>query len=289
MSRVNTLTDIQTLVLRERLTEEASTQTSLSEFPNTSNLKGSLRELARLRLENGETNLPLRPNLEGNKITDAQDFRNLNDNLNEETRLDILNSIANDEYRSDLLRVILSSFSSDTLISLNNTLREPINTLETYTPFLNIIMYGNIGLNDFNIATANLLNLIIDLQTPVEPPVLNVEQTVANIEERNSTENRTVESVAEESNSRRNSALPQWTWRTIFIRSGTLFAAGTAMYFGSPHLGSLVGFGARILQNLEDSPGTAITSCESRTTWNDVSNSFWRSWGLLARYMGSKD
>ena len=289
MSRVNTLTDIQTLVLRERLTEEASTQTSLSEFPNTSNLKGSLRELARLRLENGETNLPLRPNLEGNKIADAQDFRNLNDNLNEETRLDILNSIANDEYRSDLLRVILSSFSSDTLISLNNTLREPINTLETYTPFLNIIMYGNIGLNDFNIATANLLNLIIDLQTPVEPPVLNVEQTVANIEERNSTENRTVESVAEESNSRRNSALPQWTWRTIFIRSGTLFAAGTAMYFGSPHLGSLVGFGARILQNLEDSPGTAITSCESRTTWNDVSNSFWRSWGLLARYMGSKD
>jgi len=209
MSRVNTLTDIQTLVLRERLTEEACTQTSLSEFPNTSNLKGSLRELARLRLENGETNLPLRPNLEGNKITDAQDFRNLNDNLNEETRLDILNSIANDEYRSDLLRVILSSFSSDTLISLNNTLREPINTLETYTPFLNIIMYGNIGLNDFNIATANLLNLIIDLQTPVEPPVLNVEQTVANIEERNSTENRTVESVAEESNSRRNSALPQ--------------------------------------------------------------------------------
>lgn len=209
MSRVNTLTDIQTLVLRERLTEEASTQTSLSEFPNTSNLKGSLRELARLRLENGETNLPLRPNLEGNKIADAQDFRNLNDNLNEETRLDILNSIANDEYRSDLLRVILSSFSSDTLISLNNTLREPINTLETYTPFLNIIMYGNIGLNDFNIATANLLNLIIDLQTPVEPPVLNVEQTVANIEERNSTENRTVESVAEESNSRRNSALPQ--------------------------------------------------------------------------------
>jgi hypothetical protein len=209
MSRVNTLTDIQTLVLRERLTEEASTQTSLSEFPNTSNLKGSLRELARLRLENGETNLPLRPNLEGNKIADAQDFRNLNDNLNEETRLDILNSIANDEYRSDLLRVILSSLSSDTLISLNNTLREPINTLETYTPFLNIIMYGNIGLNDFNIATANLLNLIIDLQTPVEPPVLNVEQTVANIEERNSTENRTVESVAEESNSRRNSALPQ--------------------------------------------------------------------------------
>lgn len=209
MSRVNTLTDIQTLVLRERLTEEASTQTSLSEFPNTSNLKGSLRELARLRLENGETNLPLRPNLEGNKIADAQDFRNLNDNLNEETRLDILNSIANDEYRSDLLRVNLSSLSSDTLISLNNTLREPINTLETYTPFLNIIMYGNIGLNDFNIATANLLNLIIDLQTPVEPPVLNVEQTVANIEERNSTENRTVESVAEESNSRRNSALPQ--------------------------------------------------------------------------------
>jgi len=46
-------------------------------------------------------------------------------------------------------------------------------------------MYGNVGLNDFNVATANPVNLITDLQASTEPPVLNVDETIANIEERN--------------------------------------------------------------------------------------------------------
>lgn len=123
MSRVTTLADIRTeeisvqsLVLRERPSEDVSVQTSLSGVPNSSNLNESLREIARLRLERGESNLPLRPNL--------------NENLDEEARIDILNSIVNDNYRSDLVQTILSNFSEDTLTRLVNTLQGPVNSLE---------------------------------------------------------------------------------------------------------------------------------------------------------------
>lgn len=123
MSRVTTLADIRTeeisvqsLVLRERPVEDVSVQTSLSDIPNSSNPNESLREIVRQRLERGESNLPLRPNL--------------NENLDEEARIDILNSIVNDNYRSDLVQTILSNFSEDTLTRLVNTLQGPVNSLE---------------------------------------------------------------------------------------------------------------------------------------------------------------
>lgn len=45
-----------------------------------------------------------------------------------------------------------------------------------------------------------------------------------------------------------------------------MLIAGTATYFGGPHLGSLASFGARILQELEHSPSTVINPRESRIT-----------------------
>jgi hypothetical protein len=214
MSRVTTLADIRTeeisvqsLVLRERPSEDVSVQTSLSGVPNSSNLNESLREIARFRLERGESNLPLRPNLDGSNVEDAAEIRNLNENLDEETRLDILNSIVNDNYRDDLVRIILSNFSEDTLTRLLNTLQGPINSLEAYTPFINILMYSNVGINDFNTATANLVNLVTDLQTTTETPVLDVDETIANIEERNLNANQQVNEGAEEANSRRSNIL----------------------------------------------------------------------------------
>jgi hypothetical protein len=214
MSRVTTLADIRTeeisvqsLVLRERPSEDVSVQTSLSGVPNSSNLNESLREIARLRLERGESNLPLRPNLDGNIVEDSAEIRNLNENLDEETRVDILNSIVNDNYRDDLVRIILSNFSEDTLTRLLNTLQGPINSLEAYTPFINILMYSNVGINDFNTATANLVNLVTDLQTTTETPVLDVDETIANIEERNLNANQQVNEGAEEANSRRSNIL----------------------------------------------------------------------------------
>lgn len=241
MSRVTTLADIRTeeisvqsLVLRERPSEDVSVQTSLSGVPNSSNLNESLREIARLRLERGESNLPLRPNLDGNNVEDAAEIRNLNENLDEETRMDILNSIVNDNYRDDLVRIILSNFSEDTLTRLLNTLQGPINSLEAYTPFINILMYSNVGINDFNTATANLVNLVTDLQTTTETPVLDVDETIANIEERNSNTNQQVNEGAEEANSRRSNILASVNWRTLLIRSGMILVSGTAMYFGGP-------------------------------------------------------
>lgn len=241
MSRVTTLADIRTeeisvqsLVLRERPSEDVSVQTSLSGVPNSSNLNESLREIARLRLERGESNLPLRPNLDGNNVEDAAEIRNLNENLDEETRMDILNSIVNDNYHDDLVRIILSNFSEDTLTRLLNTLQGPINSLEAYTPFINILMYSNVGINDFNTATANLVNLVTDLQTTTETPVLDVDETIANIEERNSNTNQQVNEGAEEANSRRSNILASVNWRTLLIRSGMILVSGTAMYFGGP-------------------------------------------------------
>jgi hypothetical protein len=214
MSRVTTLADIRTeeisvqsLVLRERPSEDVSVQTSLSGVPNSSNLNESLREIARFRLERGESNLPLRPNLDGSNVEDAAEIRNLNENLDEETRVDILNSIVNGNYRDDLVRIILSNFSEDTLTRLLNTLQGPINSLEAYTPFINILMYSNVGINDFNTATANLVNLVTDLQTTTETPVLDVDETIANIEERNLNANQQVNEGAEEANSRRSNIL----------------------------------------------------------------------------------
>jgi hypothetical protein len=273
MSRVTTLADIRTeeisvqsLVLRERPSEDVSVQTSLSGVPNSSNLNESLREIARLRLERGESNLPLRPNLDGNIVEDSAEIRNLNENLDEETRVDILNSIVNGNYRDDLVRIILSNFSEDTLTRLLNTLQGPINSLEAYTPFINILMYSNVGINDFNTVTANLVNLVPDLQTTTETPVLDVDETIANIEERNLNTNQQVNEGAEEANSRRSNILVSVNWRTLLIRSGMILVSGTAMYLGGPQLGSLANLGARILQDSEYSSSTAVNSRDNRTT-----------------------
>jgi len=73
------------------------------------------------------------------------------------------------------------------------------------------------------------------------------------------------------------------------MRSSMVLVAGTATYLGGPQLGSLASLGARILQDSEYSSSTAVSSRETRTTWNDVSSSFWGSWGLFARYMGRRD
>lgn len=273
MSRVTTLTDIrneevsvQTLVLRDRLLEDVSVQTSLPIIPTTSNLNESLRDVARQRLERGESNLPLRSNLNGKPIEASADFRNLNEILDEDTRLDVLNSVANDNYRSDLVQLILSNIPEDTIDRLVNTLKGPLNNLETYTPSINMLMYGKVGLNDFNVATTNLVNLITDLRTPPETPVLNVDETVANIEERNQSTNHNAREGVEKSNSIRNNILSSLNWRTLLTRRGILLAARTATYFGGPQLGSLASFGARMLQDLEYPSNTVPNPRESRIT-----------------------
>lgn len=176
-------------------------------MPINSNLNESLREIARTRLERGESNLPLRPNLDGRPISDSEDFRNLNEILDEETRLDILNSIANDNYRGDLIRVILANLSDETLTRLNNTIQSPVSDLETYTPLLNILMYGNVGLNDFNVAITNLANLITDMQAPMEPQHLDVSATIENIEARTEATNQDINRDAQEADVRRSNIL----------------------------------------------------------------------------------
>jgi hypothetical protein len=79
--------------------------------------------------------------------------------------------------------------------------------LEAYTPFLNILMYSNVGLNGFKIATSTLANLITDMQAPTESSILYIEDTVVDVDERNLTTNQNVIDGAEEFNSIRNNIL----------------------------------------------------------------------------------
>ena len=234
--------------------------------------------------------MPLRPNLYENPVADSAEFRNLNDVLDEEIRIDILRSIINDTYWGDLIQTTLSNISTETLTSLRNILQGPFNDLEAYTPFLNILMYSNVGLNGFKIATSTLANLITDMQAPTESSILYVEDTVVDVDERNLTTNQNVIDGAEEFNSIRNNILSPLNWRTILFRGVMLFAAGTATHLGSPHIGSFAGIGIRMLQDLENSSGTGINIRQPGTNiiWNNVSRSFGWSWSLFAMYLGRR-
>ncbi len=177
MTNIHTLADIQTqeenslqsITLRNNPVENISTQTSVTNVPIHSNLNETLREIARRRLETGDNNLPLRPNVNGIEVIDSDEFRNMNSNLDVETRRNILQNIVDDRYENDILRTIVSNISIETRASLRSTLTGPMINPDVYTPFLNILIYGNIGINDFNIAIANLSNLLVEMEVQPEP------------------------------------------------------------------------------------------------------------------------
>ncbi len=94
MTNIHTLADIQTtqeensvqsITLKNNPAENVSTQTSITDVPIQSNLNETLREVARRRLETGDNNLPLRPNINGIEVMDSDEFRNMNSNLDVET------------------------------------------------------------------------------------------------------------------------------------------------------------------------------------------------------------
>ncbi len=301
MTNIHTLTDIQTqeensvqsITLRNNPAENVSTQTSITDVPNHSNLNETLREVARRRLETGNDNLPLRPSVNGVEVMDSDEFRHMNSNLDVETRRNILQNIVDDRYENDMMRTIVSNLSPETTASLRNALTGPMINPEVYTPFLNILIYGNIEINDFNVAIANLSNLLVEMEVHPEP-VSNVEETISDIEERTNAVNEENRNRAETAESRRNNILTSFNWRTIMTRGATLAVMGIATYMGSPQLGSLANIGVRMLENYRDvasgsDTNLRITEGAGNISWRDVSEQFWNSWALFARYMSRKD
>lgn len=185
----------------------------VDDIPVLSNLNESLREVARRSLESEEYNLPLRPSVNGNTIEDSHEIRGLNSNLSEETRQGILQSVVGDRYSEGLMRAIITNMSPETITSLRSVLVGPLNNLETYTPFLNILMYGNVGINDFNTAIVNIYNLIVELDICTEQ-VLDVEETIEKMKK------QILEDLI---------CLALLNWRTLLTRGSAFLTAGFAI------------------------------------------------------------
>lgn len=299
MSNIRTIADIQqeeysvqSIALRE-MAGDISTQTTI--LVPRSVLNDDLRAIARERLNNGELRLPIRTNANGTPVGDAEDIRNLNENLDGETIRSILEMIAEDRFNSDVFRNIISNISVETLNRTRDILSRPTYDLQDLAPILNIIIYANVGFYDFNASTLHLSTLLSELNLSRDLYENNLEEVGNIIDENTNDANNNSEERNEEYNRERSNVLNSLNWRTVLRRGGTLLFMGVATYLGTPYIGPLGNLGMRILENSPNlssylSNGTDITPRiqTSRITWTDVSGSFWNSWSLLARYMGRR-
>ena len=299
MSNIRTIADIQqeeysvqSIALRE-MAGDISTQTPI--LVPRSVLNDDLRAIARERLNNGELRLPIRTNANGTPVGDAEDIRNLNENLDGETIRSILEMIAEDRFNSDVFRNIISNISVETLNRTRDILSRPTYDLQDLAPILNIIIYANVGFYDFNASTLHLSTLLSELNLSRDLYENNLEEVGNIIDENTNDANNNSEERNEEYNRERSNVLNSLNWRTVLRRGGTLLFMGVATYLGTPYIGPLGNLGMRILENSPNlssylSNGTDITPRiqTSRITWTDVSGSFWNSWSLLARYMGRR-
>jgi DNA-binding TFAR19-related protein (PDSD5 family) len=299
MSNIRTIADIQqeeysvqSIALRETA-GDISTQTTI--LVPRSVLNDDLRAIARERLNNGELRLPIRTNANGTPVGDVEDIRNLNENLDGETIRSILEMIAEDRFNSDVFRNIISNISAETLNRTRDILSRPTYNLQDLAPILNIIIYANVGFYDFNASTLHLSTLLSELNLSQDLYENNLEEVGNIIDENTNDANNNSEERNEEYNRERSNVLNSLNWRTILRRGGTLLFMGVATYLGTPYIGPLGNLGMRILENspnlssdISNGTDSAPRTQNSRTTWNDVSGSFWNSWALLARYMGRR-
>jgi hypothetical protein len=248
------------------------------------------------RLNNNDLRLPIRTNANGLSVGDAQEIRNLNESLDDETIRGILETISENRFNSDILRNLMSSISDDTLNRVRDILSLPTYTLQDLTPVLNIIIYANVGFYDFNASTVNLSNLLSDLNPQINFYQSNVEEVGNVIDDITDEANSNSESRSGEYNRERANILSSMNWQSILRRGGTLLFMGAATYLGAPYMGQLGNLGLRILENSSDLSSTVSTGTDlaprnsnTRIIWHDVSGSFWGSWALLARYMGRRD
>ena len=180
MSNIRTIADIQqeeysvqSVALRE-MTGDISTQTTIL-VPRPV-LNDDLRAIARERLNNGELRLPIRTNANGLPVGDAEDIRNLNENLDGETIRNILEAIAENRFNSDILRSIISNISVETLNRTRNILSQPTYELQDLAPILNIIIYANVGFYDFNASTTHLSTLLSEVNSSQDLYENNLEE-----------------------------------------------------------------------------------------------------------------
>mmetsp|Transcript_17634 Transcript_17634/g.26253 ORF Transcript_17634/g.26253 Transcript_17634/m.26253 type:complete len:300 (-) Transcript_17634:139-1038(-) len=297
MPNIRTITDIQqdqhsvqSITLRGNI-EDASVQT----FVPRPVFNDDLREMARERLQNGDYRLPIRTDGNGLTAGDAEEIRNLNANLDEESIRNILENVSQNRFNEETLRILLSNVSTETLNRTRSILNSAYDNLQDFAPILNIMIYANVGFYDFNASSINLSYMLTDLEPSEVLYENNLEEVTNEIDENVNNTNDDVERRSEEYNRERTNILSSLNWHTAIRRGGTLLFMSAATYLGAPYLGMLGNLGARILENSPNifptsgiETGIAPRSTRSGITWNHVSESFWGSWALLARYMGGR-
>lgn len=249
-----------------------------------------LRHLASEQLSSTEVRLPFIDRLvRGRRVYDANDFEQLNSTLGEETRTNILRSITGDIHNTQLLRTILSHMSPETLGYLR-AVTEPVINMDNYVPVLNLLMYGNVGINDFNVTVSTLQGLLIEeaaTQTEEIPDNVGINET----KDKKDDTNEEIRKRSENAEIARTNILTNINWRTIAIRG---LALGAGVYFGSSYVPTAIslfgGLGTMLFQSNEEFGGTMINPRGLRVeiTWGDVSKSFWNTWAMLAKFMADR-
>jgi hypothetical protein len=296
MSNVRTITDLpqeETISIVLSNAEDRSTQTSLSQSEVGFNINEGFREIVNERLTTEDFRLPYRRNLNDDEIWDSGEIENLNSVLDINTIRMILTGITENTYDSNILRTILFNLSDNSRERIASILNQPTTSIETYTPILNLLLYANTGIGDLNLAAANLSALITDISFNIEIPNFeeNLEEAARRVDANTEEANRDNEERNQEHRANRRSILQTINWRALLRRSGMVLMLGAVAYTVQPYLAPAMSvLGNRVLESTEsgstDSGLTQRPNNQRNITFRDVSNSFWRSWGLLTRYMG---
>ena len=65
-----------------------------------------------------------------------------------------------------LLRSLVSNMSEETLDRARSILSQPTFNFQDFTPVLNILIYANVGVYDFDASKTYLSNLLMELNLP---------------------------------------------------------------------------------------------------------------------------
>lgn len=174
MSPIQTLTN-----LAQTRSSQASLNDSTHSAPTTVTLRGPdmdelLRDHAERRLAESNLRLPFRARLNGRDIEDSSEIERLNEVLNEEQIRAILTNVSNSTSNSEILSTILNNLSESTVNRLQVVLDQPVITIDSVAPFLNLFLYANVGIGDLNLTTTYLANIISEMNANIT--VLNLEE-----------------------------------------------------------------------------------------------------------------
>ena len=288
MSPIQTLTDlVQTQSSQASLNGSAhSVPTTVTVTLRGPDMNEILRDHAESRLAPGNLRLPFRIQLNGRTIEDSSEIERLNEVLNEEQIRAILTNVSNSTSDSEILSTILNNLSESTVNGLQAVLNQPVITIDSVAPFLNVFLYANVGIGDLNLTTTYLANIISEMNANIIVPNFEEIQNSAHqrLEENETTVNREIERNAQGHNINRRWIFSRNVW-TLLGSAGSVLAFGTAIYMGSPYLNPLItNIGMSMFERNNGSrPGlTPVTRVPGDSVeWSHISQAFWLAWDRL--------